>query len=86
MEAENFGSSYSTEGITATSPMLPPDMAVQVVSASKDSITFIADEFVSEVHFRNMTDNALLIHRHPTFRPFTPDFDLTTSYNSMMIA
>ena len=66
--------------------MLPLDMAVQVMSASKDTTTFVADEFVSEMHSRNMTDNALLIHRHPTFRPFTPDFDLTASYNSMMVA
>ena len=83
---KNSGSSFSTESIIATSFMLPPDMAVQVVSASKDAITFVAVELVSEVHFRNMADNALPIHHHPAFRPFTPDFDLTASYNSMMFA
>ena len=83
---ENYGSSYSVESIAATSSVLLPDMAVQGVSASKDDTTFVADEFVSEVHFRNMTDNALLIHHHPAFRPPAPDFDLTVSYNSMMVA
>lgn len=65
--------------------MLLPDMAVQVVPTSKDGFAFVADEFALEVHFRDMTNDALLIHHHPAFRPFAPDVDFTAPYNPMLV-
>jgi len=75
----------SNVSTTATCSMLLPDMAVQVVPTSEDGIAFIADEFVFEVHFRDMTNNALLIHLHPALCPFAPDFGLAASYNSVLV-
>jgi len=66
--------------------MFLPDMVVQAVPTSEDGIAYVADESVLEVHFRDMTNNALLIHLHPAFRPFASDFDLTASYNSVLVA
>ena len=66
--------------------MLLLDMAVQGVSATENSITFAADESVSEVNICNVMGNAFLVHHHPAFRPFTSEFDFTTSYNSVLVA
>ena len=81
---EGWLAHYSMEAMTAALMFLL-DMAVQSVSTTENTIAF-PEKPVLEMLFRNMADEAFLIHYRFTFRPIAPDFSLIASYNSVLIA